>query len=193
MRLKIYKSSVLASIISIAGALPVYIGIVGLLGKEYLNGIICIVVGILIQGIASIVAENAAFNKWKKEVVSKGYANRIAMGDYSCAAQLYQQNPGEKTLAYFATLNPDVTARLRNGAPASSAQDKKPTPAPSKPAAPNGSGQGLRCPGCGSPIGADFKFCLQCGRKIEPVRRCTCCGMKLDDGARFCRECGHRV
>ena len=194
MRFKIYKSSVLATIVSIIGAVTCYGGILALFEKEFVAGIVCIIIGFIIQIGASEIAETAAFKKWKKAIVSKGYDQRVAQGDYTVAVQLYNQNPGEKTLKYFDTLNSNVTTRLRSAVQASSSKETKSVPASGKSnASPNRSAQTLRCSACGSEIGPDFQFCLQCGHKIEKVKRCLRCGEQLDDGARFCRECGYQV
>ena len=194
MRFKIYKSSVLATLVSIIGAVTCYGGILALFEKEFVAGILCIAIGIVIQAAAGNIAENTAFKKWKKEVLSKGYANRIAQGEYSLAVQLYNQNPGEKTLKYFDTLNSNVGSRLRSAVQAASPKETKSVTASAQvEGAQNRSAQTLRCPACGSEIGPDFRFCLQCGHKIEQVKRCLRCGEKLDDGAKFCRECGYRV
>ena len=112
MRWTIYKSSGLATFVSVVGALVCYAGIMLLFAKEFLAAIICIVIGFAIQMGAEEIARNATFKKWKNEVVSKGYAQLIAQGDYSVAVQLYNQNPGEKTMEFFKTLNPQIAAKI---------------------------------------------------------------------------------
>lgn len=199
MRFKIYKSSVLATIVSILGAVSCYAGILALFGKEFLAGIICIVIGILIQVAAGEIAENAAFKKWKKEVISRGYAQRIAQGDYSVAVQLYNQNPGEKTLKYFGSLNSNVAFSLRSAVQASSGNQNTNSgqtvskPAPKANSAGATFAQGARCSVCGAALGAGDAFCIQCGTKVAQVKRCKQCGSKLDDDVKFCYECGSRV
>lgn len=51
------------------------------------------------------------------------------------------------------------------------------------------------CPECGTPVSGNGKFCMECGRKLEPIRRprpsvCPFCGSKVEPGNRFCMECG---
>lgn len=122
MFFRIYKSSFLATVVSIIGAGFLYGGIVCVISGLILPGILCAAAGIAIHLAAESMAEKAVFNKWKKSVVEKGYAQRIAAGDYSVAVQLYNQNPKERTVEYFASLNADVGARLRAAIQASSAQ-----------------------------------------------------------------------
>lgn len=122
MFFKIYKSSILATIVSIIGAGFLYGGIVCLFSGAAPAGIICAVAGVGIHLAAESMATNAVFNKWRKRVVSNGYAQKIAAGDYSLAVQLYNQNPGEKTLQYFETLNANVAARIRAAIKANSGQ-----------------------------------------------------------------------
>ena len=47
------------------------------------------------------------------------------------------------------------------------------------------------CAGCGNPLPAGAKFCLECGRQVEAVDEniCPSCGMKTPKG-KFCLECG---
>ena len=200
MRFKIYKKCILATIVSILGALAVYGGIMALFAKEFLAGVICFVVGVLIQVGAEQIAEGAAFKRWKKEVIAKGYANKVAMGNYTVAVQLYNQNTGERTLKYFESLNPTVGARLRSAvketADKKAAEAKKPEPA--KPAstgsaAAGQSAQTNRCAACGTVLQPNDRFCIQCGTKVEKVKKCLRCGSNLVDGSKFCAECGYQV
>lgn len=201
MRFKIYKASGLATFVSIIGALAVYGGILALFEKEFLAAVICVVVGILIQVGAGEIAENAVFKKWKKEVIAKGYAHKIAMGDYAVAVQLYNQNAGEKTLKYFESLNPNVGARLRSAVKATAEKDaaeaKTSKPAQMDSTRPaetaSRSAQTLRCAACGTELASDDRFCIQCGTKVEKVRKCLRCGSKLVNGAKFCSECGYQI
>lgn len=76
----------------------------------------------------------------------------------------------------------------------------------------------IACPSCGASVGANAKFCPECGTKIERlaeneiicpscgqktakgkfcqecgtplIRKCTGCGAELAGGAKFCPECG---
>jgi hypothetical protein len=49
-----------------------------------------------------------------------------------------------------------------------------------------------RCTGCGTAMGADVKFCPQCG---VPKRApgCPGCGAALQAGTKFCGQCGAKI
>ncbi|MBE6703604.1 MAG: zinc-ribbon domain-containing protein, partial [Ruminococcaceae bacterium] len=92
-----------------------------------------------------------------------------------------------------------------------------PAPAPAAPEAPKEE----TCPGCGKPVPANAKFCLECGTKIVHlaenemlcpacgqktpkgkfcmecgaplIRKCPKCGNEVPDGAKFCLECGEKL
>ena len=53
------------------------------------------------------------------------------------------------------------------------------------------------CPECGFELNESFKFCPNCGSKVEipqnQVNFCTECGAKIMDGAKFCHECGNSI
>lgn len=49
----------------------------------------------------------------------------------------------------------------------------------------------IQCPGCGSTLPANAKFCLECGSPI--ARKCPNCGNELPTGAKFCLECGQKL
>lgn len=60
------------------------------------------------------------------------------------------------------------------------------TPAPAaQPAA------GLKCSNCGVALGANAKFCPECGTRV--VTACPKCGAKLPAAGKFCPECGEKV
>ena len=219
MRWTIYKSSGLATVVSVVGALVCYAGIMLLFAKEFLAAVICIVIGFAIQMGAEEIARNATFKKWKNEVVSKGYAQLIARGDYSVAVQLYNQNPGEKTMEFFKTLNPQIAAKIAASIQSTQAQkaastgsqtapsEAKSAPRPTQPvqtaAAPDAVNKPIelssrlpraeRCAGCGEEIAPNSKFCIQCGAKVDREKRCVRCGAKLVEGAKFCGKCGQKI
>lgn len=53
----------------------------------------------------------------------------------------------------------------------------------------------IECPNCGTKLGANSKFCLECGCKIEIKKSAFCieCGEPLAPGAKFCASCGTKV
>lgn len=49
----------------------------------------------------------------------------------------------------------------------------------------------LICPGCGSKINENAKFCPECGKPI--IRNCPKCGTQVNPGTKFCPECGEKL
>lgn len=49
----------------------------------------------------------------------------------------------------------------------------------------------LTCKNCGTALAQNAKFCLECGTKVEQVKKTVCphCGMEVP-GGKFCLECG---
>jgi predicted nucleic acid-binding Zn ribbon protein len=56
---------------------------------------------------------------------------------------------------------------------------------------------GRACPVCGQALAADDRFCVGCGRAVEPPEAptpaCPACGAALKPQARFCVGCGAPV
>lgn len=53
----------------------------------------------------------------------------------------------------------------------------------------------IECPNCHAKLGANSKFCSECGEKIEIKKPafCTQCGEPIAEGAKFCAHCGTKV
>jgi len=50
------------------------------------------------------------------------------------------------------------------------------------------------CSNCGAQIEENFKFCTECGTKIEPEElKCPSCSAQLPEGSKFCTECGTKI
>ena len=92
MRFKIYKSSVLATLVSIIGAVTCYGGILALFEKEFVAGILCIAIGIVIQAAAGNIAENTAFKCSAK--VTRIESLRVSIPwRYSCIIRIPVKRP----------------------------------------------------------------------------------------------------
>ncbi len=55
---------------------------------------------------------------------------------------------------------------------------------------------GRFCIHCGQGVGAEFKFCPQCGEEAQPTRRCGRCGLEYvpsDETLSFCPACGEAI
>lgn len=51
----------------------------------------------------------------------------------------------------------------------------------------------MKCSKCGVENPESFKFCCQCGAKLEVINKCPNCGSTLPSYGLFCPECGTRV
>lgn len=52
------------------------------------------------------------------------------------------------------------------------------------------------CPSCHASIGANLKFCPECGadtQKKAPKAKCSVCGTSFAPGTKFCPECGRKI
>lgn len=78
----------------------------------------------------------------------------------------------------------------------SAGQQKQPDSKPAAEPAHENTGAGaaqLKCPSCGAELGAQAKFCAECGTKVEPaIAKCAACGAELPSGSKFCSECGQK-
>ena len=209
MRWTIYKSSGLATFVSVVGALVCYAGIMLLFAKEFLAAIICIVIGFAIQMGAEEIARNATFKKWKNEVVSKGYAQLIAQGDYSVAVQLYNQNPGEKTMEFFKTLNPQIAAKIAASIQSTQAQkaastgsqtapsEAKSAPRPVQPVQP-APAESKPAPRPTQPVQTaaapdTVNKPIELPSQLPRAERCAGCGEEIAPNSKFCIQCGAKV
>ena len=209
MRWTIYKSSGLATFVSVVGALVCYAGIMLLFAKEFLAAIICIVIGFAIQMGAEEIARNATFKKWKNEVVSKGYAQLIAQGDYSVAVQLYNQNPGEKTMEFFKTLNPQIAAKIAASIQSTQAQkaastgsqtapsEAKSAPRPVQPVPP-APAESKPAPRPTQPVQTaaapdTVNKPIELPSQLPRAERCAGCGEEIAPNSKFCIQCGAKV
>ena len=53
------------------------------------------------------------------------------------------------------------------------------------------SGNGVKCPNCGTENGAGSKFCNNCGNKLQQDKpKCPNCGTENTPGSKFCNNCG---
>ena len=53
--------------------------------------------------------------------------------------------------------------------------------------------QRMTCVDCGAELPEDAQFCINCGRKVEPLvvkQFCRFCGNRVEDKSRFCPHCG---
>ncbi len=48
------------------------------------------------------------------------------------------------------------------------------------------------CPGCGTKVGPEDRFCRRCGAKIR-ILKCPSCSAEADEEDRFCGKCGTKL
>lgn len=53
----------------------------------------------------------------------------------------------------------------------------------------------IECPNCHTKLGANAKFCPECGNKIEIKKPAFCseCGEPINPGSKFCPSCGTKI
>ena len=49
------------------------------------------------------------------------------------------------------------------------------------------------CKKCGAENPENFKFCQNCGNRLDGKKICTSCGAQIDEDAKFCGVCGKSV
>jgi len=49
----------------------------------------------------------------------------------------------------------------------------------------------MKCPECLIELPSGFKFCKECGTKLELT--CPGCGKSIPPDSKFCPECGHNL
>ena len=101
----IYKTSVLASAVSIFGCGFMLMGIASAFSGQVVGGIIMALCGVGLSIWASEISENKRFKVWKKKVEEGGFVPAI-QSNMKTAIDCYNTLPGKKTLAYIRTLNP---------------------------------------------------------------------------------------
>lgn len=123
-RITIYRKSVLATVVSIFGYFLLAMGVMGLMEKEYVMGVVCIAAAFGVHLWASVINDNKLFKLWKKDLEAKGLIPEIAMHQ-SVAIKCYNACPGNKALAYIRTLNPAAADEIARQLAAQKAQQEK--------------------------------------------------------------------
>ncbi len=67
------------------------------------------------------------------------------------------------------------------------------TPAPAEQQKPTVQPNGRTCNKCGASVGANAKFCGECGEKLAVKKFCPQCGAEVNGSAKFCGECGQKL
>lgn len=104
-RIRIYKNSFIASILSMCGYGLAMVGLIVTFTESVVGGVIVALIGVGIACWGAKVSENKQFKVWKRKIEADGMVNRIKE-DVKVAVIAYNSNPGKKSLAYISQLNP---------------------------------------------------------------------------------------
>ena len=110
--IKIYKHSVLASVISIFGSIMAMTGVC-LIFTEPVGGIVCTVIGIVMFALASSLADKKRFKMWAKDLEQKGILAQLSASRDLCV-RVYQANPQMRTIQMIEKYNPAVAQEIRS-------------------------------------------------------------------------------
>ena len=102
-----YKNSFLASVFSIFGSVLVLGGILIVIEEgEIAGGILMAAVGVALILVGKSISNSKSFKKWwKQQITERGLEPHIA-ASVDIAVQIYNKNPGERTLKKIRQLNP---------------------------------------------------------------------------------------
>ena len=107
---RIYKHSVLASVISVFGSIMAMSGVC-LIFSVPVGGIVCAVIGIAMLVLASSLADKKRFKMWVKDLEQKGILARLPASRDLCV-RVYQANPQMRTVQMIAKYNPAVAQEI---------------------------------------------------------------------------------
>ena len=110
----IYKKSALATVASIFGSIMSFTGI-ALAFEELAAGIICLLIGIGLMLLASVINKRKIFKLWVKDLTQKGIVQMMPTSAEICH-QIYAANQSKMTIDFIAKYNPVVAAELRSKA-----------------------------------------------------------------------------
>lgn len=109
---KIYKNSVLATIISLMGSAFTVCGVVALFA-EPVSGLVCAAMGVGMLFWAKNISENKAFKKWWKQITDNHLEPQIA-ASLQTAIAIYNKNPQKRTLNKIRQLNPAAAQTIQD-------------------------------------------------------------------------------
>lgn len=104
-RIRVYKNSIVASILSVIGYTFLMIGIVVAVNESVPGGIIIALLGVGLAIWGARISEKKQFRTWKNKIESTGLTGRIRE-DVNVAVMVYNSNPSKQSLSYISQLNP---------------------------------------------------------------------------------------
>lgn len=118
---KKYNTSKPASLLSVAGLMLRFAGLVVLCGWNIPVAAILFAAGCLCH----YVAEHIHFLAWVKVVQRDGLEKKVKSGDLATAGQLYRIFPSKKTVRYITSVNAEVGKKLTEIIAQVKAEEKK--------------------------------------------------------------------
>ena len=123
-KVTLYKNSILASLLSLAGYFMIAGGIMAAFNGEVVPGIVLALLGIGVSWLAAWLSSQIQFLKWLRQLKKKNIPE-LAKSDASLALQIYQANPTKQTLRYVRKLNPTAASYIDQQLAAKQAAKKK--------------------------------------------------------------------
>lgn len=108
----IYKNSVLATILGIVAGLTLAGGVVALLSRELVGGIILIALGLGIRMLAEYISEKKQFKKWIRQLEENDALKELPTSN-QFAVKLYNAHPTNSTIKYIEKYNPQAAQLIR--------------------------------------------------------------------------------
>ncbi len=112
MRVRIYKHSILATFLSMFGT-GFSLGGIFILFNLEAGGIVILIIGICFMWWAESVNDKKTFTLWRKRL-EENHIDQLITTSIADSVQVYNANPGKRTLEYIQGLNPQAAAYIRD-------------------------------------------------------------------------------
>ena len=103
----IYRNSVLATLVSIAGTILLILGLSAMFYDTWYTGLTLMTIGLGLMLGAYFMAKRVGFKKWIKQLKAKGVIDELPNSEALCI-KLYQSNPCKRTLAFIHKCNTEA-------------------------------------------------------------------------------------
>lgn len=112
-KVTLYKNSIIASVLSLAGTILALGGVVSLVSSEPAGGIVLILLGVAMMLWASSISERKAFRTWLKAAKEKADIDGMIRASESSAITVYNLRPGKSMLRYICGINHEAGAQIK--------------------------------------------------------------------------------
>lgn len=112
-KVTLYKNSIIASVLSLAGTILALGGVVSLVSGEPAGGIVLILLGVAMMLWASSISERKAFQTWLKAAKEKADIDGMIRASESSAITVYNLRPGKSMLRYICGINHEAGAQIK--------------------------------------------------------------------------------